>query len=204
MKLFSKVVLGLTFGLLALTSTSASALNICNTCNYLGNATYLGSHDPTTGDASNFGSGILPDGTFTQYWLFGINPGGDVEVNASFVPSSDISNFDVLLYNVSLTGGAPGAAGTLYGTSYTQGSLVGDGVTGPNQFTSIAFTSLASGFYLFKVTGLVTDVSGVTNDIYSGNLTTRPARVPEPASLGLMGFGLMAAAAALRRRRQRA
>lgn len=195
MKLIGKIVLGLAFTFAALTPRDASAALICAACTYQGDATYLGSYDPTTFDLGSFASGSL-GGAFDQAWLFTVDPSGVGEINANFIPTGSISGFDVQLFNVTLNGGAPGAAGSFYGNLYTPGAMIADGTTAGTQ-TAISPLVLNAGEYLFRITGTVNDNTAA---LYTGQLSTS---VPEPASMTLMGLGLAACAAAIRRRRQR-
>ncbi len=190
-------------------SSSASALAICTGCNwangFLGGGgiagnVYLGSHNPNTGDTSSFTHTNIADGalipaSFADTWWFDINPAGATSINASFIPSSSISNFKVTLYGPgTATCGAINAACT---GPYVSGPLLATGITNPVQFTEIGFLTLASGRYSFVIEGLVSP--GQADKSYSGQLTT--ARVPEPGSLALVAGALVAAGMIGRRRK---
>jgi len=193
--------------LLAL-SAVASAGVICNNCAYIQGqaATNLGLHNPVVDDNSTFGNATTgQNGDFSNWWVFRIDPAGDVSVNAIFLPIANISNFDVQLYsltsqncaaNTATTGGAC--------SSFTAGALLADGSTNPAFATVIDFTSIAAGFYAFNVTGTISGLTPTQPASYTGNLQVNESSIPEPGTLALAGLSLMGIAFTSRRIRKAA
>lgn len=193
-RMFNSFMAASALALGGLAVTAADAAAICVGCEYQGESTYLGSHDPGNGDGSTFQNTDPPTGNFTDDWLFQVDPGGQVAINAIFIPSHRISNLEAALYEATPTC-APGAPGSACGN--TLGALVAASVTDPDFVTNLAFTNLGAGFYVLRVTGFMAD--GIAVASYSGNLTTR-VTVPEPATAGLLGLALLGAGLARRRR----
>lgn len=182
--------------------TAAQAGVVCNNCAYLNGqpGTYLGLHDPTLDDNSTFGNATTGmSGNFSNWWVFDIDPAGATSVNAIFLPINNISNFDVKLYEVTASACALNTA-TTGGlcAGLTSGSLIADGFTNPAYATVIDFTALATGRYAFNITGTISGLGPTQPASYTGNLQVQ--ELPEPASLALASFGLLAAFAMSRRR----
>lgn len=181
----------------ALVAGAASAATICTGCSYGGN-TYLGSHNPTAGDASSYTHTFIPAGGFTDTWLFDIDPAGDLQLHATFIPFSGVLNLDVKLYDVAALCGAAA-------TSCTNVALGNVLATGSPTFSfmfDLGPATVAAGRYAFVVTG----DAQAGNSLYSGNLTTAPGTpapppsVPEPGSLALVTLAMLGATASRWRR----
>jgi hypothetical protein len=193
-RMFNSVLAAFALALGGLAVTTADAAAICVGCEYQGESTYLGSHDPSNGDGSTFQNTDPPPGNFTNDWLFQVDPGGQVAVNAIFIPTHRISNFQAALHEATPTC-APGAPGSACGIAL--GALVATATVNPDFVANLEFTNLGAGFYVFRITGSVAEGLAVAS--YSGNLTTQ-VTVPEPAMAGLLGLALLGAGLARRRR----
>lgn len=227
MNMLKKVSLAAALAAGLLASGASSAAQICQGCQYrfVGDgattptvASYLGSYNPTTGgplptdsgDSGSFTHGGLGVGTFTDWWTFQVDPAGGGEWDATFNPSSAISNFKVEIFKTTgLTTGSglgstcsaisdPGAGslGRVAGFCGSFGTLGASiGTNGPSSNLRISNLVLPKGWYAVKVEGTVLNGTG---RFYSGNISTNP--IPEPGSLALVALGLLAAGVAVRRK----
>ena len=112
-------------GLLA--SGVASAAQTCGGCAYrfvgdagvgtpaVADASYIGSLDPTSGgllssnngDFASFQHGGLGVGTFTDWWIFSVNPAGSGQWDATFNPDIGVSGFTVQVFKMDFGIGGP-------------------------------------------------------------------------------------------------
>jgi hypothetical protein len=184
-----KKLLSLAALVLTVFAGPASAVVICDNCTYIAGqpATNLGTHDPGTFDNSTFGNATTgQNGTFSNWWVFSIQPAGDATLDMIFLPIRNISNFAVSLFDVtSSTCGGAGAACS----SFATGSLLASGVTAPNYVSLVDFLPLAAGTYAFNVSGTISGLAAGQPASYVGNLQT-VAAVPEPETYALFGMGL--------------
>jgi hypothetical protein len=172
-------------------SGAASAAVICTGCDYLdaANGSYLGSHNPSTTDQSTFSNTAMAPGSFTNYWVFDLDPAGQATMNVIFNPFGNVSGFQVELFDGTGTVCAANTATTAgaCSTIVTVGGAIASG--GVGDVSNIGFTNLTAGRYVMRVVGSVID--GPSAESYTGNLNTFVQQVPEPGSLALLGMGLI-------------
>lgn len=205
MSKLTRVAAAAALALGAFAGGQAVAGPVCNSCEYTGN-TYLGQHNPTTGEGAGFQHtfGILnaPLPPFSDVWVFDFAPAGNFQLNASWQTTPNgITGFGINLYQLAVnpTCGALGTscapANILAGAALI-GSAVEVGV-GLGLY-NLPSQVLQSGWYAFQAVGTVTGSGQQTR--YSGQIGT--SRIPEPATLGLVGVALLGAAAMSRRSRK--
>jgi hypothetical protein len=217
MKQLSRLAAAASLAVGAVIAMPASATQICSACEHIGAQTYLGAHNAATADGSSFARTNMPNANFTldDIYYFDLAPvGAAFQVTANFTPffpSLGINPFFFEVYEASFAVGngltncsavAPGSslAGSCGGTA-SLGALVGTSTAaGSNndQFAAV----LGAGTYALRIRGSVIAGAPTGNRNYQGSLITTALEIPEPASLGLVGLGLLAGAAAMRRRRQ--
>ena len=194
--LLAGAIAAATVGVLTLGAQSAAAATICDGCNYVSPATYLGAHDASTNDLSTF-QHIFTEGEgfgFEDFWVFDITPSASGSASADFTLTTAISGFAGALYNDNGTVCA-GGAGTACGAP-ALGALIDSDAAVDGKW-EIVF-SLVPGRYIIVASGTTAD----SDSAYTGQVSFEPQVVtPEPLSLALFGLGLGAVAIRARRRR---
>ena len=220
MKQLSKILGPVAVAVAALSASQAYAAGqFAAFATYKGDGTYIGIMDPSfvpTEDSTLKHTAIVP-GNFTDFWVFDINPTGNVAGTATFLNiGNSFSAFSLALFKDQ----APitNLANARYSCasqdeSFTTGVLCafGSGSLTPvatvtyDPVTGLGTNSGAAGFqttqfltagrYVVRIAGTVVGGSGT----YSGDLQVN--QIPEPGTLALAGLAMIGAAVSLRKRK---
>jgi len=191
---------------MAVASQASQAATIVSGAEYVDGAagTYLGSYNPLAGltvpgdvdngtfQHTNIGGDTVPGTDFNDFWVFDLAPvGGSGSVSADFTRFTAILNFNGALWTAG-AGTTCGAAAGSGCTAVAPGMKLLDATASTDRWEIVA-SNLSAGRYIIQVTG-TSRTDGISS--YSGQL----AFVPEPGTLALLGMGLLAIGASVRRR----
>jgi PEP-CTERM motif len=176
MKFRSLIAAGFSLSALALASLPVQA-----TVEYAGQFTFLGNLTTPPGVPNSLAfardqndpTQPFPIGAFDDYWVFNLSPSAISQLSINFIPKNAISGFTGQIYEAS--GFACAAAG----------------------MPGIAFPGLTTGLEAGQYAVRVFGTNNSLQTTYTGQVSFQ---IPEPASLALVGFSLLALGAVRRRK----